>query len=195
MFVIFLQKDSPGNRTLRLIWYILYSMRIVLCLSSWERNLHFKIWKYNNKNGKLIFTLKDFSNIKHKDVQRSIQRWDIISRSSVLPLNFNEQRFAHFKLSSDLCHQRVTQKQILKATMWVEIQGRISFPSEMSNILWNWKFLLYLKRKTCQLLKVCLKLKFLHLLVGNVKVHQPSSLSLFSNFYRLKSCWPEKYSI
>ena len=138
MFLIFLQKDSPGNRTLLLIWYILYSMRIVLCLSSWERNLHFKIWKYNNKNGKLIFTLKDFSNIKHKDVQRSIQRWDIISRSSVLPLNFNEQRFAHFKLSSDLCHQRVTQKQILKAIVGWE--RRSNFFS-----LWNVKYFMKLE--------------------------------------------------
>ena len=37
------------------------------------------------------------------------------------PLNFNEQRFAHFKLSSDLCHQHVRSKQILKATMWAEV--------------------------------------------------------------------------
>ena len=64
------------------------------------------------------------------------QGWDIISRSSALPLNFNEQRFAHFKLSSDLCHQHVTSKQILKATMWTELNTRsnsqISFLCEKS---------------------------------------------------------------
>ena len=52
------------------------------------------------------------------------QRWlgyHIPLLSLPSPLNFNEQRFAHFKLSSDLCHQRVTSKQILKATMWVEV--------------------------------------------------------------------------
>ena len=103
------------------------------------------------------------------------------------PLNFNEQRFAHFKLCSDLCHQHVTivtSKQILKATMWVEMvlpntrsncQISSSVKSHSNSLLsvsMNCrkkrfkigKNLLYLKRKTCQLLKVCLKLKFLHLI-------------------------------
>ena len=55
------------------------------------------------------------------------QRWDIISRSSAPPLNFNEQRFAHFKLSSDLCHQHV---RFLKSTMWPEVARKVKLSNK-----------------------------------------------------------------
>lgn len=67
-----------------------------------------------------------------KKLIKAGQSRDMISRSSVLPLNFNEERFAHFKLSSDLCHQHVTSKQILKATMWVG--GLVKYKVKIPNI-------------------------------------------------------------
>ena len=125
------------------------------------------------------------------------------------PLNFNEQRFAHFKLSSDLCHQHVRSKQILKATMWVGVaRGRIQGQTLKSlwkvtvipfyPFPWNCRERLKIGKIYCiwrgnpaNCWKFVLNWSFCTLLVAKIKVHPPPlGLPLFSNFYRLKPSRP-----
>ena len=138
-------------------------------------------------------------NIRKKKWIKAGQSRDMISRSSVLPLNFNEERFAHFKLSSDLCHQHVTSKQILKATMWVGrlVKYKVKIPNiwsrdnvlQYTNTYENRKYDIgkssfVWRGSLANCWKFVLNWSFCTLLVPNTKVHpalrSPSIFKLLS---------------